>query len=112
MEMFNLGQGFLRLLLTETEAQSVLKRSKELQRCLAPLEVGYLLKREIKRTVTPAEKEAMQRCWIDFCKHFNYIQDSVLGELGDMTSLENWFKWIPAEYREPLPEASPWGNAA
>lgn len=112
METFNLGQGFLRLLLTETEAQTVLKRSKELQRCLMPQEVGYLLRREIKRGVTAADKNAMWLCWLDFCKHFNYRQDILLGELGDMTSLENWFKWIPAEYREPLPEASPWGDAA
>lgn len=101
------AQGFLRLLLTEDEAQTIIHCARKAGRYLIPFEVSRILKKDIKQTVTDVQERRMEDTWLAFCKETNSDQRT---GCTDPETLEQWFNYVAKEYHEPLPEASPWDN--
>ncbi len=103
----HIAQGFLRLFLSETEADQIIRCAKKTGRYLIPLEVSKILRREIKKTLTDAEELRMDSTWLAFCKSTD--ADQRIG-CTDPEVLEQWFDYVAKNYSEPLPEADPWQN--
>lgn len=99
------AQGFLRLLLTEQEAATIIHSAKKAGRYLIPLEVSKILKKDITKTLTAVEEQRMNDTWLAFCKGTDSDQRT---GCTDPEVLERWFAYVAKNYQEPLPEASPW----
>lgn len=104
----HIAQGFLRLCLSEQEAETVLRTAKKKQRYLIPMEVSAILKRQISKTLNDEQDRRMQDVWISFCESADVDQRT---GCTDPEVLEKWYGYVIQNYQEPLPIASPWGNS-
>ncbi len=101
------AQGFLRLCLSEKEAQRIIHSAKRMGRYLIPLEVSRILKKDIKKSISDEQETNMHQTWLEFCKALNIDQRT---GCTDPDVLGQWFDYVSKNYHEPLPESSPWDN--
>jgi hypothetical protein len=102
-----IAQGFLRHLLNEEEAQTVLNCVKRKGRYLIPLEVSKILKKNIQKTVSDGEAANMLETWTEFCKTENCDQRTGCTE---PEVVEKWFDYAMKNYHQAMPDVSPWDN--
>ena len=98
---------FSRLLLTEDEAMRVILSARSLRRYLTPSEISRMFRKPLKKEISAEAEERMKGTWLDFCRDKNLDQRETL---TDPDILEAWFAYAAFNYKEPLPETSPWGN--
>ena len=106
MEIYSV-LGFSRLLLTEEEAAKVILSCRKLNRYLTPSEMAQMFHKSLKKEINPEAEERMKGIWLDFCRDKDLDQRETL---TDPDTLEAWFAYAAFNYKEPLPETSPWGN--
>lgn len=101
-------QGFLRLGVTEDEAQRLLAYCRRERRYLIPSEASRILRKTLSKTITDEEQAQMTDVWLDFCRELDLDQQTSVCEVE---VLEKWWPYVASHYVNPLPAPSakaPW----
>lgn len=100
-----IARGFVAMMIRTEDIDRVNQEENKFPsgRYWIPSEIGYFLKKSLKKLLTEDQINSMEETWINFCKSKNIDQEETI---GDHSVALDWMLYAHKNYSEPLFQVS------